>query len=365
MKPTTKITFDGLNLEKLLNTLQKEQICVLKAKKLSKITCEIVIYTAFCQKVVALLNKKCYNNIYVCNMGSVAFLQKCKQHVALLVAICLIFPMLAISSAFCWKINVDGYDRQQVLDVLGDLSVKQGCLLSKLDVSALENQLSSKLGVSYALVERCGSTLNVKIVQTQTANPPVNLNTPADIVASHSGVITRLVVLQGNAVVKVGDRVSKGQLLIEGKRVFLDGTYQPVTALGQVWATVESTCTVDFVASKLVLRPTEKVFYRTVVKLGNYVSAKPIPFDYFTVTNSQSVNLCGVIVEKQTVVQLQYETVTQQFDDCVEQLKNQALLQATQQADFTADSVIYKVSGNTVTATIYGTKNVAKSTNGG
>ena len=363
MKAICKITFDGLNFEKLLNALNREGIAVLKAKKTSKIGCEIVIYALFCKKVVAILNQKCYNNIYITKVGWYALWQKCMQHVAFFVAICLLVPMLVASSAFCLNIKVDStLPTTQVVDALHQLGVRRGMLISNVDCKSLANKLACQLNASYALVDKQGSTLFVKLIEAQLSNPPINLAQPSDVVASCDGVIVRMVVVQGNALVKVGDTVVAGQVLVEGKRVFSDGTYQPVCAVAQVWATVSETASVAHQPVQNVLVDTNKTFVRTTIRLGKYVSQKQVPFEHFRLMESNSVNLCGVVVERQIFCKQVYKQVEVPFEEVADSLKAQALQQATNQANFTITNASYQIENNVVVATVFGSKDIATNT---
>ena len=363
MKAICKITFDGLNFEKLLNTLNREGISVLKAKKTSKLGCEIVIYALFCQKVVALLQQKCYNNIYVSNLGWLAIKQKCIQHVAFFVAICLLVPMLWVSSAFCLRVEVDStLPTAEVVDALNQFGIKRGMLIKNVDCKSLSNKLASQLNASYVMVDKQGSTLFVKIIDAQVSNPPINLAQPSNVVALCDGVITRMVVVQGNALVKVGDTVVAGQVLVEGKRMFSDGTYQPVCAVAQVWATVSVTSSVVHQPTQNVLVDTDQTFARTTIGLGNYVSQKQVPFAYSRLMESQSVNLCGVVVEKQLFCQQVYKQIEVPFEEVVDSLKAQALQQATNQANFEVTCVNYQIENNVVAVTVFGNIDIATNT---
>jgi len=364
MKSICKITFDGLNFEKLLNTLQKEQIPVLKATKKSKFGCELVIYTAFCKKVVALLHKKCYNNIYVTKLGWYRLWQRCQRHLAIFVAICLVIPTLWMSSAFCLRISVDSsLPKSQVLEALSQQGVKIGTLQKSVDCKALQSNLAGSLGVAYALVRQSGSTLYVKLIDLVPDSPIVDLTKPCDVVASCDGVVQRMVVLQGTPLVKVGDYVTKGQVLVEGKRHYNDGTFDSLCAIAQVYATVQQSATVDFCPTQSVLVDTDQFFERTTITLGSYVSQKPIPFEQFRLVSQQSVCLGGVVLTKQVFCEQRPMQVEVQLAQVEHQLRQQALELATSKASFVVTSVQYDVQPNAVTATVTGSIDIASTTN--
>jgi similar to stage IV sporulation protein len=80
--------------------------------------------------------------------------------------------------------------------------------------------------VSFVSAQYKGVVLYIKIVETE--NPPdVIDSTPKDLTASHRGKISKLLVYQGTPLVKAGDTVEKGQVIIGGYRESPDAAVFP------------------------------------------------------------------------------------------------------------------------------------------
>ena len=60
MKSSCIITFEGLNISRLLNTLCQRNVAVFKVERQGK-TCVLQVSSRQSGKVVALLKEKCYN----------------------------------------------------------------------------------------------------------------------------------------------------------------------------------------------------------------------------------------------------------------------------------------------------------------
>lgn len=116
----------------------------------------------------------------------------------------------------------------------------------------------------YCLLDVEGCRLYVTVIERESAPPVVDLNQPVDLVSEYDGVLTRLLTVSGTPAVNVGDRISKGQVIISGVRTYNDGTTAPVRAMGEAWATVECTGEAVFSETKTVLEETGDFIIRRI-----------------------------------------------------------------------------------------------------
>ena len=102
-----------------------------------------------------------------------------------------------------------------------------------------EGIMSKYDGVSWMSINPIGTTLSVNI--SEKVEPPnVQDNTePCNIVAKCDGVIKNIKVTEGRAVVKVGDAVVKGDVLISGIVEYSNGSVVMKQARGEVIAACE------------------------------------------------------------------------------------------------------------------------------
>lgn len=84
------------------------------------------------------------------------------------------------------------------------------------------------------VTQNCGRA-KISVRERELPQKVTDRRVPQNVVASHSGMITRVSVLEGSPAVKVGQMVEKGQLLINGY-MDLEYKYRVCGAMGEVYA---------------------------------------------------------------------------------------------------------------------------------
>ncbi len=136
---------------------------------------------------------------------------------------------LYLATSVVWYIQVSGtrrLEKEEVLALVDDLGIRPGVWKWKLDLPGLAEELPRRnKAIAWAGLRLRGILLEIEIVE----HLPEILedNRPADLVASKDGLVERIVVIEGKAVVDVGDTVSKGDLLIEGITDLEEGILEP------------------------------------------------------------------------------------------------------------------------------------------
>ncbi|HBC27099.1 MAG TPA: sporulation protein, partial [Ruminococcaceae bacterium] len=157
------------------------------------------------------------------------------------------FLILHVFSLYVWSVEVSGckeIPQEQVIGAARELGLAPGSLKSGVDAEALQQQLMLKFpDVAWLSVNTRGSDV-VIVLEEKKKNPEiVTENKVANIKAAESGQILRMEVYRGQAQVKVGDAVVKGQLLISGIVENADGNSQMVRASGRIVAATERSFT--------------------------------------------------------------------------------------------------------------------------
>lgn len=355
MKNSCRITFEGLNVNRLLCQLCKIGTTVFSFERSGK-RCVVEVSATRAKQTIALLQEKCYNIIDIEYVGATAalkFIQK-RFLLPIICIVCLLF--IAISSSFCFKIEISGdFDNDEVRQSLQNAGVRIGSNLSTIDVDVLENTLANDLGAMYAVVTRSGSVLYVNAVAPKQIDPPIDMAKRRDIVATRSGIVTNILCEQGTALVKVGDYVNAGDVLIEGKRIYNDGTSDEVYALGKVTLQISVSGFAEYKGFKTETVETGNVFTCTGVVLFGKEYGKTCPFVNYTLDTvvtwlyPLNVQICNnVYRETQTV------TVAATLEECLDELQQQAYQLALANCDFTVIDTQYTNNSDGVTATLYG-----------
>ncbi len=156
----------------------------------------------------------------------------------------LFFLLLTIVSCmvipkFVWFYRVTGNDRvpeEKIIRQVQAAGVRVGCYGKKIQSAKIENAVLSNLPeLSFLTINQSGGCAEIVVREKTLSDDINNRRVPQNIVAGKSGLITGISVLEGAALVKPGDMVEKGDVLISGL-VDLEYKYRVCGASGDVLA---------------------------------------------------------------------------------------------------------------------------------
>ncbi|MBR5250991.1 MAG: sporulation protein YqfD, partial [Clostridia bacterium] len=331
-----KITITGLNLSRVVQEIESMGIALFDIFKPDSKTLTFCTYAKDCSKVVAYLKKKCYNISNIDKIGSNLFFFNLKRHFVSISILFLFVFTLSYLGSTCTKIVV--YGPTDLVEVayktLDDYGKLKGAFKKNISLDKVENALCVAIPqIKYAFASFKGTQLIIQLEPLTVADKIVDNTTPQDLISSCDGVVERILVINGTPQVKVGDKIHKGQVLIKGQNELKDGTTQRTKAMGQVWATVEVSSSVIFTPNTICLEPTGNFVKRHRIKVLNYFTrfSKSFDYAYYTIdTIYSTLYPFGIVVEYQTVYEMQQVTKTLTIKDCLQDLQNQAYLQLKQ-----------------------------------
>lgn len=147
------------------------------------------------------------------------------------------------SSRVLWGIRVDGNSTVSDEEVLAELrasGLSLGCSLSELDTEVVENLvLIHSDEISWISVNLIGTVAHVELREVEEIVPEEPTYDAANLVASRGGTIEMLEDVRGNVMVKPGDVVSEGELLVGGLYDTAYGGLRYRCAGGKVYARTE------------------------------------------------------------------------------------------------------------------------------
>lgn len=188
--------------------------------------------------------------------------------------------LLQLLSSRVWTVRISGNEQvsdEAIREMLEPLGVYEGAALSAVDLPQLQLTALEKLPeLVWLTVNFEGSTALVEVRERQETQP-IASDEPANIVATQDGVIVSVDAVSGQAMVKPGDAVTKGTLLISG---VMDSKVGPILkrAEGVVTARTTRTLTVTVpfeedvpsTAPRIVSRP---CFYLLGLRVPLYAGA--------------------------------------------------------------------------------------------
>lgn len=122
-------------------------------------------------------------------------------------------------TTFVWSVSVEGTDVLEpdaVLGVARQAGLYPGASRWRFSPTAVEHALEREFpNVAQAIVGRRGTHVTITIVEHRLAPEPEPAPT-TDLVAAYAGLVERVVVVTGHAVVQAGDFVRQGETVILG-----------------------------------------------------------------------------------------------------------------------------------------------------
>lgn len=255
MRVTGRI--EGINLEKLLRTAAQQGVALRAVRRLDARAMEVCVHAG----QEAALKEMCarsgwryvrtYEDIFVRAAG---FFRR-RPCVLPAMALCALLVWLSSQMILCIRVEDAGENAAAVRQVLGQQGVHPGTMKRSVNLGQLRAQLSYALpGLAFAGVRYAGSTLIMQGYPATEGEDLSVLGRGADIVAARSGIVKRIWASAGTPVVRPGQAVHQGQVLIAGYEKSEKGTSILVKAQGQVSARVY--CCAD---ARVSLRETRTV----------------------------------------------------------------------------------------------------------
>ncbi len=152
--------------------------------------------------------------------GFCGFLSRNKKRFGAICALIFTFAVAVFSSAFVWDVRIEGCEQgreEEIYKELSNVGLSVGSLWHKTDKSKVEVALlSNSEYVSWVNINRRGNVAYVQVKdKIQYDEPDVKIGF-SNIVAASDGIVEEITVVRGVPLVKAGDTVKTGQLLISG-----------------------------------------------------------------------------------------------------------------------------------------------------
>ncbi len=137
-----------------------------------------------------------------------------------------ICTFLYIESRFIWNIDVEGLERiskEEILNELSESGLNIGTLKSKVNTKDIINKVRlSRQDIAWMNIDMKGTNIIVQIAET-TEKPDIILQDEyCNIVSKKDAKIVKITAKTGTKLVKEGDIVTKGSMLIGG---WMEGSY--------------------------------------------------------------------------------------------------------------------------------------------
>ena len=210
---------DGLNLDRFINHLALQGITLYSVKKITNKRLIVSVNYLDSKKFFAIAKSLCYNIKKVKSSGRDFFLIRLYKRIGLILG-AVVF-LLAVLSFNDLVLSVDfvgsgsAYKRE-VQEILSKKSIGEFSRFSNIDLRALEDQiLSESNSFSFVSCKKQGSRLVIELILSDGTDNALSGNVEK-MNAKTFGVVERIKVYRGTALVSEGDYVEIGDLLVSG-----------------------------------------------------------------------------------------------------------------------------------------------------
>lgn len=255
---TCEFTLSGLNLERFMNIMQKENMPLLAARRMDQRTLRCECYTADLPAVRTLAEEKGWRIQAESPRGFSAVFARLKARPGLWVGALLAAAVMIGASQFVWRVDIYGAGayRADIAAFLKAEGLGVGSLKTQVDAARLEEQLLRRYPeLAWFQVYVYHVTMVVDCTQG-VPMPALPGGEPGDITAARDGVIAEIHVFAGTPAVRAGDVVHKGDVLIRGQERGENGQWSPVQARGEVIARCWRTARVSLPLREVISRET-------------------------------------------------------------------------------------------------------------
>lgn len=218
-----RVVLNGANQERFLNLCVGKQILLWNLKKEGS-------HYIFCvsrggYKELSEIAKKTGSKFRcVYKIGMPYLFYRYKKRKILLLSVLLCGAVFLIMSCFIWQVQAVGsysHSEEEILDYLKRQGVHSGTKISKISCARLEEKLRKDFeDIAWVSCERTGTLLKVRIKETLDKRDEKDREDyqeyPCNLIASKPGKISSILVRSGSAMVKPGDKVKPGDILISG-----------------------------------------------------------------------------------------------------------------------------------------------------
>lgn len=355
------ILVEGFFLEKFINICIHRQIFLwdIKKYKNSNMRLKVSIPGFKMLKPVARKTNCRIRIVKKCGMPFV--LSRYRRRKAFVIGAAAFIVIIYTLTSFIWAVEISG-NRMIATEVLRQklesFGLKPGIIKFGIDTKKIANDMMIEVNeIAWIGVTVKGTKLKIEVAERRQPPELVARDVPCDIVAARDGVVKTIVVKAGQEMVKIGDTVMHGQVLISGTVKNKDEQAQPrlVHAIGSVKARTwyEARNTVNTTVQYKERTGNKEYQYSLVLFAREFsMPNKNIPFENFEKIETRKKVSLGKDLELpfELVINEYYENSISEKEIDIEEARKNAMDEAYKEAskDITEDMEIVNTDMNFV-----------------
>jgi similar to stage IV sporulation protein len=214
------IKTEGSFPEKFINMALCKNVYIWDIKKVDRNTVTMKMSTRGFLLVKDLSARAGCNSYIIGESGLLHLVKKYKKRSALIIGLFAFLSVLSVMSAFVWDIEVSGNERTDTGVIMAQLKsagLKNGAYIKNIDIDGITRKVMAQNNeISWIGINIKGTKASVEIAEGAPKPDIFDKDIVCSIVSEKDGVVDEIITRTGFPVVKKGDTVHKGQLLVSG-----------------------------------------------------------------------------------------------------------------------------------------------------
>lgn len=314
------IKIEGLALEKFINYAIARGIYLWDIVRIDYTTLEAKVGLAGYKELRHIVKRAGCRVRIRQKIGYPFFMHRIRKRKMFVAGFAIALFTIMVVTSFIWNIEIVGNEKisqEEVKESLNTLGLHCGVCKYKLNITDIENNMMIELkNLAWVGIRIRGTKAIVEVVENTEPPEKIPKEIPCDILAKKKGVIEKLIVKSGDALVEEGDIVKKGQILMTGviEREGLEKRY--VHALGEVFAKTYYEENDEISLVKLKKIKTGNKFVRRIIKIGNnqiILSLGEVPYNNVIIErkNKSLLSWRNIKVPVEILIEEYYEAISQ------------------------------------------------------
>ncbi|MEG0073369.1 MAG: sporulation protein YqfD [Clostridia bacterium] len=312
-----RVKIEGYFIERFVNLCSIQGIEIWNLVNKDSANVELDIRIKDFKKLKSIARKtKCKIKI-ISKSGCYFIIHKYRKRKVLLFSIIFSIFISIYASTLVWKIEINGLEtipKYQVEKSLKTAGVYKGksrfFIKPKKAVFQIRDDIQK---VAWTTVKIRGSRIEVEVKERKSEIIPSDDKTPTHIIATKSGIITKIISENGSTIIDEGKYIEKGQIAICG---IIEGNKTKVPILVNANGIVRANIEYEDTEEMLLVQKNRKYTGRKYYLLGFAINNKEIVLNYLIKNKKydiskrgNSINLNGNILKLNHIIAKEYKEV--------------------------------------------------------
>ncbi len=283
------IRLGGDYLERFFNMCRLHDIYLWNIKRENE-ACMCEVYAADFKRIVPFLKKTGTRAHVIKKSGLPFYIPFLKKRIIFFVGVAACLAMLNFVTDYVWAIEYVGniqISDDELTDFLEEENIHYGIRKDSINCEEEEKSLRERFAnVTWTSIYFEGTKLYVEVKENEKSEPVTIKMKGTDIIANEGGVVTSIITRNGVPMVKAGDSVEEGDVLVSGSVPVYDENQ--LIAGYQIYDADADICIRTPIAYKDTINKSYPVIYYTgndtrvsfLEAFGRHIDAMPI-YDFF------------------------------------------------------------------------------------